>query len=331
MFQGAAPETEQRITAVLRVLSESSEPLGSLAIARELERHGVLLSERAVRYHLKTADERGFTIPMGRDGRMITPEGLEELRFALAPDQVSFMRHRLELLAFLTTFDPVKRTGRVPINASLFDKDRLKDVLVAMSPAFKAGLCVSDLIAVAHEGHKLGDTVIPAGKVGLGTVCSVVVNGVLLKRGVPTESRFGGVLEIRQWKPRRFVAIIDYGGTSVDPSEQYIRAAMTSVGKAAATGNGRILANFREMPGPARPVIDEILPALKEARIGGIHFIGETSEAVCQIAIGLNRIGIVLLGGLNPLASVAEAGIRADNIGESGTIEYGDLRSFWDF
>ena len=330
MLQGAISDAEPKVIAILRVLSESSEPLGSLGIARQLKSQGVLLSERAVRYHLKTTDERGFTVPMGRDGRMITPEGLEELRFALAPDQVSFMRHRLELLAFLTTFDPQKRTGQVPINTSLFDKERLSDALAAMRGAFKAGLCVSELVAMAGPGDKLGDAVIPSGKVGLATICSVVINGILLKHGVPTESRFGGVLEIRRWKPRRFVAIIDYAGTSVDPSEQYIRAAMTSVSEAVATGSGRILANFREMPGPARPVIEELIPILKEAKIGGVYYLGNTSESVCQVSIGQNRIGMVLLGGLNPLAAASEAGIAAENVGESGTIDYERLVSFWD-
>ncbi len=330
MLQGAISDAEPKIIAILRVLSESSEPLGSLGIARQLKSHGVLLSERAVRYHLKTTDERGFTVPMGRDGRMITSEGLEELRFALAPDQVSFMRHRLELLAFLTTFDTQKRTGQVPINTSIFDKERLSDALAAMRGAFKAGLCVSELVATAGPGEKLGDAVIPSGKVGLATICSVVINGILLKHGVPTESRFGGVLEIRRWKPRRFVAIIDYAGTSVDPSSQYIRAAMTSVSEAVATGSGRILANFREMPGPARPVIEELIPILKEAKIGGVYYLGNTSESVCQVSIGQNRIGMVLLGGLNPLAAASEAGIAAENVGESGTIDYERLVSFWD-
>ena len=75
-------------------------------------------------------------------------------------------------------------------------------------------------MAVASEGEKLGDVVIPGGMVGFATVCSVTINGVLLKSGVPTESKFGGVLEVRDSKPRRFVAIINYGGTTLDPSEQ---------------------------------------------------------------------------------------------------------------
>ncbi|HEX77225.1 MAG TPA: DUF128 domain-containing protein [Dehalococcoidia bacterium] len=329
MVQGATSDAEKKIISILKVLSESSEPLGSITIARELERHGIFLSERAVRYHLRITDERGYTQPLGRDGRMITPQGLEELRMALAPDQVGLILERLELLAFRTTFDPGKRTGQVAINTSLFDKDKFKKALVAMREAFRAGICVSELVAVASEGEKLGDVVIPSKKAGLATVCSVTINGVLLKAGVPIESRFGGVLEIRDSKPRRFVAIINYGGTSLDPSEQYIRARMTSVGEAARTGSGRILANFREIPAPSRSTVEEVIAGLREAGIGGVYVLGNTSEPVCQIAVGLNRVGMVLLGGLNPVAVAVEAGIEVENIAESGMIDFQQLTSFW--
>jgi repressor of nif and glnA expression len=329
MVHSASSDAEKKIISILKVLSESSEPLGSITIARELERYGISLSERAVRYHLRITDERGHTQPLGRDGRMITPQGLEELRLALAPDQVGFVLEKLETLAFHTTFDPNRRTGQVAINTSLFAENSFKQALSLMREPFEAGLCVSEYVAVASEGEKLGDVVIPRGKVGLATVCSVTINGVLLKAGIPIESRFGGVLEIKDSKPRRFVAIINYGGTSLDPSEQYIRASMTSVGEAAKTGNGRILANFREIPAPSRSIVEESVGALKESGIGGVYVMGNISEPVCQIAVGINRIGVVLLGGLNPVAAVAEADIEVENIGESGTIDFEQLQSVW--
>jgi repressor of nif and glnA expression len=329
MVQSASSDTEKKIIAILRVLNESSEPLGSITIARELERYGIFLSERAVRYHLRITDERGYTQPMGRDGRMITPRGNEELRLALAPDQIGFIQEKLELLAFRTTFDPVKRTGLVAINTSLFDKEQFKKAQEPMGKAFEAGLCVSSLVAVASEGGKLGDVVIPGGKIGFATVCSVVINGVTLKAGVPIESRFGGVLEVRDAKPRRFTAIINYGGTSLDPSEQYIRAKMTSVKETAKTGNGRILANFREIPAQSRLIVEQCVGALRDAGIDGVYVLGNISEPVCQIAVGPNRVGMVLLGGLNPVAAAVESGIEVDNISESGMIEFEELRSFW--
>ncbi len=330
MVQGSSSDAERKIISILKVLNESSEPMGSITIARQLERYGIFLSERAVRYYLKWADERGYTQPLGRDGRMLTTKGLQELRMALAPEQIGFILEKLEVLAFNTTFDPQKRTGQVPINVSLIDKDKFKRALAATRDVIKARLCVSELVATASEGEKLGSTVVPAGKTGLATVCSVVINGVLLKSGVPVESRFGGVLEVKDGKPKRFVAIISYSGTSLDPSEQYIRARMTSVGEAARMGNGKVLANFREIPAPSRSLVEGKVAQLKEAGIGGIYVLGNTSEPVCQIAVGLNRVGMVLLGGLNPMAAVVESGIEVENIAESGLIEYNQLKSCWE-
>jgi hypothetical protein len=328
MIGGAGSETERKLISILQVLSESSEPLGSITIARELERYGVFLSERAVRYHLRLTDERGYTRPLGRDGRMITPAGLEELGMALAPEQVGFMNEKLELLAFNTTFDPKRRTGQVPINTTLIRRDRFPEALMAMKGAFQAGLCVSQLVATAAEGELLGSVVVPRGKIGLATVCGAVINGVMLKAGVPVGSKFGGVLEVKDTQPRRFVAVINYDGTSLDPSEQYIRASMTSVSEVARSGTGKVLANFREIPAPARSLVSEKVARLKEAGINGVYVLGNTSEPVCRVIVGLNRVGMVLLGGLNPVAAAVESGVEVENVAESGLIDFGQFKGF---
>ena len=329
MVQISSSETEMKIIAILKVLSESSEPLGSITIARQLEHEGVFLSERAVRYHLRITDERGYTQPAGRDGRMITSAGRQEVKDALAPEQLGFVRDKLEMLAFQTTFDPQKRSGQLSINTSLIAKDRFKDALAVMKDAFKAGLCVSDLVATASEGEKLGSVVVPSGRIGLATVCSVVIYGVFLKAGVPTEYRFGGVLEMANSQPRRFVAIIEYHGTSLDPSEQFIRSRMTSVVEAARTGSGRVLGVFRTIPAPARGIVEERIALLRDAGINGIYALGNTSESVCHIPVALNRIGIVQLGGLNPVAAAVESGIEIESIAESGLIDFEELRPVW--
>jgi repressor of nif and glnA expression len=321
-------DAEGKLIAILKILSESSEPLGSITIARQLERDGVFLSERAVRYHLRIADERGYTQPAGRDGRMITDEGRREVKEALAPQQLGFVRDKLEMLAYQTNFDPEKRRGQLAINTSIIDADKFKKAVSAMKDAFRAGICVSELVATASEGEKLGSVVVPSGKIGFATVCSVSINGVLLKAGVPTEFRFGGVLEVRNFKPRRFVAIIDYAGTSLDPSEQFIKAKMTSVGEASRTGNGKLLGVFRTIPAPSREVVEEQLAMLKKAGIGGVYALGNTSESLYQIPVALNRIGLVQLGGLNPVAAAVEAGIEIENLAESGLIDFQQLQNF---
>jgi repressor of nif and glnA expression len=165
---------------------------------------------------------------------------------------------------------------------------------------------------------------------GLATVCSATINGVLLKAGIPMDSRFGGILEIHNSKPRRFVAIIHYAGSSLDPSLAYIRAHMTAVRDAATRGEGMILANFREIPAAAKPMAEELVERLRESNIGGVVIMGYTSQPVCQIPVGLNKVGVVLYGGLNAVAAAEESGIEAENIANSGTIDFQRLQSYWD-
>ncbi|MFC1941478.1 DUF128 domain-containing protein, partial [Chloroflexota bacterium] len=306
-------EVERKVISILKILSQSPRPLGARLIAQKLKEYGVELGERAVRYHLKLMDERGLTRPLQRrDGREITPLGKEELNNALVTDKVGFALEKIELLTFRTSFDLERRSGLVPANISLFSSERFAEAFRVMSKSFKAGLCVSDLVAVAMEGEKLGDLLIPQGKVGFATVCSLIINGSLFKVGIPIDSRFGGVLEIRNNQPLRFVNLIYYSGSTLDPSEVFIRAKMTDVQGVIREGKGKVLANFRELPAQCQPLMEEVTSQLKEAGLNGLIMVGSPSEAVCGISVGLNRIGMILLGGLNPVAAAEEAGIEAE-------------------
>jgi len=107
---------------------------------------------------------------------------------------------------------------------------------------------------------------------------SIPDNGTLLKAGVPLDSRFGGILQIKNRKPLRFVELIRYSGSSLDPSEIFITSRMTSVGRAAREGEGRILANFREIPALCQPIAEKTIAALKRAGLGGLIMMGEVSK-----------------------------------------------------
>ena len=322
-------DVERKVIAILKVLNDSQEPMGGKVIAQRLKGCGVELGERAVRYHLKLMDERGLTRLVGRrDGRVLTERGIEEVKSALVKDKVGFAISKIELLAFRTNFDHKKRCGSIPVNVSLFPNDKFSRALQAMKPAYEAGFCVSDLVATASAGERLGELVVPQGSTGLATVCSIVINGCLLKAGVPMDSRFGGILQVQKHEPLRFSEIIYYTGCSLDPSEIFIRAKMTSVREAARRGQGRVLANFREIPAACRTMDEDVVVKLGGAGLGGVLVIGNTSESVCQIPVELNRIGMVLLGGLNPVAAAEEVGIQAENYAMSTVIEYQNLVKF---
>jgi HTH-type transcriptional regulator, global nitrogen regulator NrpRI len=319
-------DVERKVIAILNTLGDSQGAVGSTIIAKRLNDRGVELSERAVRYHLKLMDGKGLTRLIGRrDGRVITELGQAELKKAMVTRKVGFALSRIEMLAFRTNIDLDKRVGLIPANVSFFRKEDFYKALKVMKPIFQAGLCVSDLVSVAYEGDTIGDVIVPEGKTALATVCSIVVNGALLKAGVPIDSKFGGTLQIQNRSPLRFIELIHYSGSSLDPSEIFIRAKMTSVTNAAKDGNGEILANYREIPAICRPAAEEVGKKLKEAGLGGILLMGHVSEPVCEIPIELNRIGVVLIGGLNPVAAAEEAGIISESHAMSVLVDYQTL------
>jgi repressor of nif and glnA expression len=321
-----SPDIERKVLSILKILASLQQAQGARVIARQLKGLGIELTERAVRYHLKLTDERGLTkLVTRRDGRVITELGQTELKKALVKDKVGFAFARIETLAFRTNFNFETRTGPIPVNISIFSREQFHKALKIMKGIFKAGLCVSDLVAIAHEGNIIGDIIVPEGKVALATVCSITVNGALLKAGIPVDSRFGGILQIQNHQPRRFTELVNYAGSSLDPSEIFIRANMTSVTQAAEKGNGDILANFREIPAVCRPTAEEVVARLKDARIGGLLLLGNVSEPICEVAIDLNRVGAILLGGLNPVAAAYEAGIESENYAMSALMEYEKL------
>ena len=45
-------DIERKLVAILKIVADSSEPLGARVISRKLEEEGIHLTERAVRFHL---------------------------------------------------------------------------------------------------------------------------------------------------------------------------------------------------------------------------------------------------------------------------------------
>jgi HTH-type transcriptional regulator, global nitrogen regulator NrpRI len=319
---------ERKTITIMKILRESPEAVGGRIIAQRLKDHGIMLDERTVRYHLKIMDERGFTRLVGRDGRLLTDLGIEEVENAMVKDKVGFALSRIDTLAFRTSFNAEKLTGMVPVNVTFFPQVVFEKAIAEMKSVFEKRICMSNLVATATEGQTLGELIVPKGKIGLATVCSVLVNSTLLKVGIPVTSRFSGILEIRNQNPLRFTELIEYTGCSLDPSEVFIRAKMTSVKSVVSSGRGRVLATYREMPSLCRPLAEQALNQLKNAGMCGVLVIGLASEPVCEIEVEPNRIGMILYNGLNPVAAAVEAGIESENHGMSTVMEYKHLKRF---
>jgi repressor of nif and glnA expression len=144
---------------------------------------------------------------------------------------------------------------------------------------------------------------------GVGTVCSVTLNGILLKAGIPVQSLFGGLLAIEEGTPKRFTEVVHYGWTSLDPVEVFIKSGATSVSSAVLRSSGVVGASFREFPGVARDHALRELEGIRPWGIGGVIAVGSPSSPLLEVDIAPGRCGLVIAAGLNPVAAVEEAGV----------------------
>jgi len=183
-----------------------------------------------------------------------------------------------------------------------------------MMQVFRAGLSMGQLATFGLPGEKIGGFTVPDGNIAVGTVCSVTINGIFLSEGIATCSRFGGLLEIDQGRPTRFTQIIHYDGTTLDPLEIFIKGHMTRVREASSGGKGVIGASFREIPAPALPAVTKLDRRLQKIGLGAVLLVGKPNQPVLDIPVQNGRVGIVVIGGLNPIAAVEEAGIETKNM-----------------
>jgi repressor of nif and glnA expression len=315
---------------ILNSINNAGEAVGSRIIAQKLEEHGINLSERSVRYHLKFLDLRGFTKLDGRDGRLLTKKGKEEILNAFVTKKVGFVINKIDTLTYKMDFDFRKKKGKVIINASFIPKENFKSALKAMKPVYQANLCTSSFVALAKEGQKLGDVTVPTGMIGFGTLCSVTLNGIFLKNFIPLESKFGGLLQISKNKPIRFTQIINYDGSTLDPSEIFIKGKMTDVANAAKKGSGIVVAGFRSFPAVSLNAVENILNKLKDIGFNGLASVGRPGQPLLDIPVDSDRCGMVIIGGITPVAAVEEAGILTQNFAISTLHEFSSLISFFD-
>jgi hypothetical protein len=317
---------EKKRLAVLRFLADSDGPQSSPAIAEHLTASGHEMSERTIRLYLQDLDEEALTENHGKRGRTITEKGRVELANARAFDKVGYLAAKIDRMMYRMTFNLRELTGTVVINLSIISKDMLATAVPLLSSVFRAGYSMGSLVAFFGPGERIGEVTIPADSVGIGTVCSVTVNGVLLSEGIPTTSRFGGLLEIRNGKYTRFVELIHYEGTTLDPLEVFIRSRMTDYFGATTAGNGRIGASFREVPAESRARVIEISARLEQANLRGFISVGWPGQPLMEIPVGDGRIGIVVIGGLNPVAILEEKGIHVQFTGAlAGLLDYRQL------
>jgi len=315
------PQIERKLIEIMRVIHESDKPIGARAIADELNNRGYDIGERAVRYHLRILDERGFTHKHGYAGRTLTDLGENEMNDALIGDRFGFVISRIEEMAFKTTYNPETDKGDVVVNISYFDKDDFETVVDLISYTAHSGYMISPKVRVFEEDSE-PEIPLPPGKIGIATVCSVTFDGLLLKAGIPVEPAYGGILQIENRKPTRFLDLISYSGTSIDPIKIFMNRAHTSVLEVLEKGEGKILANMRQINASAYDMTGEILKRVAKVGLAGCITTGEIDEFLLGAPVDIGKFGVAVVGGINGVCALEETGIKIETNPLSTMLEY---------
>ncbi|MGA1790592.1 MAG: DUF128 domain-containing protein [bacterium] len=319
-------ETDQNIVAILSVLKGAQKPLGGATISEKIQCFGIHLSPRTVRYYLALTDKAGFTKNYGnRLGRMITPKGKKEVDDAFVIKKIGLVSSRIDALSYKMQFSLSDLSGDIVLNVTTISPEDLKKAKGCMRIVFQKGLGMGQLLIFGKQDSCLGNFSIPSGKIAIGTVCSITINGLFLNAGIPVFSRFGGLLEMRRGRPVGFTEIIKYGCSTVDPLEIFINSHMTNVTEAANSGNGIICASFREIPDIAIPEAIRIKNRLMEIGLDGILLIGNPRQSLFDIPVPQGRAPMILIGGLNPIAACVENGIKTQNFAMKTLCEFKKL------
>lgn len=301
-------ETQRKLIEILRILDESDDAIGARMIAASLSARGYPIGERAVRHNLVLLDYKGFTTKIGNAGRVITEKGLKELNEAIVGDRVGFIINKIDELVYKTNFDLKRRNGDIIINVATIDKKDFDVAIEAAAETVDSGYTVSPYVRFLEEGDKVGAVFVPYGSVGLVTMCSMTVDGILIKHGIPSSIKYGGLLEIKNRQPVCYTDLISYQGTSLDPIQIFTARQMTSILTAARSGEGKVLANVRTVPEIAAEKSIELLRDAKKAGIvGWIETpIQERSPGICAES---DVVEINNYAGANPMAALYELGI----------------------
>lgn len=214
---------------------------------------------------------------------------------------VSFVLNKIYNLLSTVNFDIESGDGDVIVNVSFVDRNNLDTSLEILSKMYKSKpeFCIGNRYSLVDG---------PDNKVGIATICSLTIDGILTKHGISSFPKYSGILDI-YGNSRRFIELISYKGSSVNPHEIFINKNMCELN---VSGDScKILASVHSVPYIARDKTVDILDKLGEYGFEVLN-IGKPNEYTYNAKIEKYHFGYVLAGGLNPIAAIKKEGIPTD-------------------
>lgn len=212
--------------------------------------------------------------------------------------KISFLLSKSWNLIQQVSFDVEKRKGKIISNVSYLKRDDLDRALKIMEETYNSNP------KFINPYYKIINHPTDDDKIGIATICSLSIDGILINNGIKSNPRYGGLLELTE--PPLFIELISYNGSTVDPHKIFIAKDMTSISQK--TGPNKILASFKEIPYIARDYAVELLDILNKNGFS-IYKIGKPREVTYNAKADNYNFGVVAGSGLNSIAAVREQSI----------------------
>jgi repressor of nif and glnA expression len=244
---------------------------------------------------------------------------------------LKFIDQLIEECAMQVTYDPAEDTGRIIYNLSLIRNEDLEYAITVFRRAYRAGLSVSDRIKFLESGESIDGYRIAEGCTGVCTMCTITLDGLFLRRGVPYNPIGGGVVEVVDRIPKRFIHFITYSNTTIDPLEVLVTQEITSITQMIKSGSGMILANMRECHMESETLVGEVLDELAGRKFTGILDLGVPNVPLLGVPISPQYFGVSMVGGTNPMAALKEGGRQVVTRALKGLIDIETMGHIEDF
>ena len=197
--------------------------------------------------------------------------------------------------------DIEKQNGNIIANISYVNKDDLDEAMKVMEESYEKNMKYLNphYQIISHpEDDK---------KVGIATVCSLSIDGLLIKNGIKSTPKYGGLLELTE--PPLFIDLISYTGSTIDPHKIFIAKDMTAI--TTEMGPKRVLASIKEIPYVSRDYSVYLLDKLSTLGFP-IYKIGKPRELTYNAKAENYNFGVVTGSGLNTIAAIKEKGINIE-------------------
>ena len=212
--------------------------------------------------------------------------------------QIPFLLSKSWNLIQQVDFNVEKRKGDIIANVSYINKDNLDSALEIMEETYNSNP------KYINPYYKLVDHPTDDSKLGIATICSLSIDGLLINNGIMSNPIYGGLLELTE--PPLFIDLISYNGTTIDPHKIFLSKNMTAI--STNIGTKKILASFKEIPYIAREYAVYLLDILKNTGFS-IYKIGKPREVTYNAKADNYNFGIVAGSGLNSIGAIKEKGI----------------------